>query len=393
MANFGSTVVEAYLQGQQNRQRREAISARNLQEQEELKLRQQQVADQNRQFNEQLKLKQDEFKAETQLRSADFKLRETVAKQMQAARAAEIQAKGMGTVEKDAEGNFQINAFNTPQEVGQAQATIQQPILEAQAAKQIAVQDNANTNAVKLEEARQTNREDLAKVNNDAAMGRAQLASNARIKGAEIAASSRILAAKTAKEAKDFASNPLAVEADLAAVKEGTLTFQTLKDLGTQPVQKKALYDAARSKGLKILSSQDVKDMANLADFGFVYDLSKQYAQAIKDRNKSMMVTLSGQIEAILGKLANIVGNEKGVLTLADINRQRGFVPSAWGSIGLPVNNEKRLRDMRRLYEDKVSKAFVGMGEEQRMYVRKTYGLLMPELPSGAPNKIPKEQK
>lgn len=394
MENFGSVVLEAFLAGQKSKREREQLAQAKLIGDEKLKLEQDQQRIQQQQFGEHLKLQKDQFQTEQQLRAASHKLQETIARSAMSYRNMQGAGDGLGNVTKDEQtGDYNITPFSTPQQIGQARATIQAPVLDAQAEKTMKIASNQGAisaaNATTLQKQKAGDAITLAGVNNTAADRRAAQKNANSIRTAEIAANSRILVANKNLAAGKPSADEL--KQDIDGVADGLITMQTLKELGTDATGKTELMRAARQKGFRILSIQDHKDLNNLGEFGIVYSLALEYNQALKSKNVSEIVRLESQLESTLGKLATTIGNEKGALSLADINRQRGNIPSKMGAV--LGNNDKKLETLFRFYQNKVNTSMRGMNDEQKVRLSRTFNLIGPPLPTDAPRKIPREQQ
>lgn len=405
--NFGSVVLDAFFQGQQNRQRREQAAQQKVMQEEQLKLQQQKLAEDQRQFNDQLKMKDQQFKTEVELKKADHSLRSTLAKSVMQQRALGMMGQGLGTVDRTPEGDYQINAFNSPEQVGQARAQIAAPTMDAQVTKQAAIDNSritAQTEANKaIETIRQQNRQTLAEINNTGKMEVAKFQAGKQKELAQLKASLRVDSVKTPKDAKEYAMSPDA-EMDLEDVLTGDLNTGTFTALRLEPIKRQGIALAAKQKGLTILTPEQLKDITKFKSVHDLRERIKAFADKVAAANKGSRLAASipfntteleaerNQLLTDVGVLAKGPGQDTGVISEKDVVRFSKSIPN----IGLLDGRQNAItmagldRDVDNLQNKVLSPI---KNRAQQLAIAKRYGLKMPQLPPGTPTKIEEGQQ
>ena len=377
--NFGSVVLEAFLGGQKNKMQREQQVAQNAVQQEKLKLEQQQQTQQAQQFNQQLQSHQNEFRVTQKLREADYEFKVGIAKEAMRRQQIAAGSKGEAKIVRNDDGSFTLDAFNSPQEAGQTKAAIAQPALDAQQEKAVALQNNQAGNQIGLHAVDNTARKEAATQHETFLLALEDKRAANALKVAQI---------KAAKKAASAAGIEGDISQDLEDIKDGMLTYETIKEAKMSAMEIKRLRLAAQKEGAVILSIQGTKDLNNLGEFGNIYSLAKDYKKALEERRLLDARNIYGTLQSTLGTLAKTVGSEKGALTQRDVERQAQNIPTIEGT--LTGQNDARLERLFNFYNVKVSMATKGMSDEQKQRIIEKHGLIRPPLPKGAPTKIPK---
>jgi len=365
MGNFGSTILDAYLSGQQNKMRRDQLEAQKIQQQEELKLQQEKLKVEQQQFNEKLKQDNEQFKAIQAVRDAGQTLKETVAKQQFSLKSQGLAMQGVAkNIASDvalpsAENNWKVTLATAPQRGTQA-LQAEQPLITAKSTARMNEQDNAGVNTVIANEAKGAQLKDTA-LAVEAARKERELAVVEK-RGALAKTLASIRSAKDAKSAVD--------NGDLAQMMElfetGDETYETLRLSGQSQAQKKALADTARKMGITILTPATVKEIPKLkASSSFVRKIN-EYSDKLEKASLASRVgstipflptELKKEYDALLteiGVYARGIGQDTGVISNQDIERFRAIVPRPDLLAG--YNRKVTIAALNRAYKDSEEK-------------------------------------
>ena len=394
--NFGSVVLEAFFSGQQNKMKREQLQQQKVHDEEQMKLQQAKLAEDQKQFQEQLRMKDQQFNTEIQLKKADHDLRKTLASSVMMQRNAEMVGKGTASLRKNDDGSYTPQLFETPQQVGTAQAEIAQPTRDAELEKGLTLQNNAAANQInvagKVAEITQPIKVEIAKLNHELNLTRDAINNNARMKVAQLSSATRLAAARTAKEAQGLSDDDL--NEHISEVKAGTLSLERMKELKWSSATINKVVNSAKKQGFHTLGIQQSKDVTNMGALTNIYKNVLELNQLYKEGSPLKAARLREQIISTLGTLATQTGDQKGALTKIDLEQQLANIPSQADAILDAFGNSFNDTKVRKLFNTintKKNKTLVGVDNpEQRHEIIQNFSLLPDPLPKGAPAKIPK---
>jgi len=388
MENFGNAVMDAYFRGVQMRTQRQQVENNKIQDQNELKLRQQVADDHAKQFKDQQAQQEQHFNKTHALQKAANELHNFEAKGRFERDINDQVAAGRGTREPipGMIGQDNFVPFSTPLEMGQGAAAAQAPVLEAQANKAISVENNAAINRQELDSQKAVEAQAL-QAKKEAGLDARNAATNtARL----LAANLKISAAKTRGETKAGLNEAGDSYATLKEnIMDGHITKEGLRTSGFTGVKEQTIALEAAKNGVHILDRAQEKDLTNIGEFANIYKIAVKLNEAYKSLDLPKAYLYEKELDAAKGKLAAAIGNEKGVLTQKDIERQEGNLPTKMK--GLLGQNDEALKNLFVFYKTKRDLALRAVrGDEQRARLYKTFQL-MPDQDPSMPTKIPKQ--
>lgn len=179
---------------------------------------------------------------------------------------------------------------------------------------------------------------------------------------------------------RDKKIDPVILESHLPNLADGTYTMEDLPKLGFNGDTRLALTSAMEERGLKFINKDQQKQLYGLGEvqnlFKSYKELADIYGNAGVNISKRLLnpkvIALNKTIDATLERIARTFGGSKGVITDKDAVRMKGLKPDA---ITMPGVNTQKINEVKRMFEGGTNSLLSGMDDSQQYSIRKKYGL------------------